>query len=281
VLTSPLAKKGGLTASMHFALGLALFELKSYAESAEQMRQCLAKRQQPALAPINTDILTAAPYHCLAICLTRLGDTAGAEKAYEAGLAQKGRTEDLKLDYVRFLLDQNRPVEALHRLHEIVANNTLNAAAWQLGGKVALSRPDFLEFARDWTTEAIRCLPHDAVVLEQRAQALLFNGDTAGARQLWEPAWNNGHAPEALAGLVLCDILAGAAPQVPGNEIEGLEASRAFVALYQRGLAARAQRIVSGVNERITELRCALPTAAMMIEAALAEADQPAAACPA
>jgi glycosyltransferase involved in cell wall biosynthesis/Flp pilus assembly protein TadD len=281
VLTSPLARKGGLTASMHFALGLSHFELKGYAESAEQMRQCLAKRQQPALAPINTDILTAAPYHCLAMCLTRVGDTAGAEKAYEAGLAQKGRTEDLKLDYVKFLLDQNRPVDALHRLHEIVANNTLNAAAWQLGGKVALSRPDFLEFARDWTTEACRCLPQDALVAEQRAEALLFNGDTAGARQLWKCAWDNGHAPEALAALVLCDILSGTAPQAPGNEIEGLEASRAFVALYQKCLAARAQRIVSGVNGKINELRCVLPTAAMMIETALAEADHPAVACPA
>ena len=61
VLNSPLAKRGGLTASLHFALGLAHFELKQFSEAADQMRQCLARRRQPGLTPINTDILTAAP----------------------------------------------------------------------------------------------------------------------------------------------------------------------------------------------------------------------------
>ena len=47
VLNSPLAKRGGLTASLHFALGLAHFELKQFREAADQMRQCLTKRKQP------------------------------------------------------------------------------------------------------------------------------------------------------------------------------------------------------------------------------------------
>jgi GT2 family glycosyltransferase/Tfp pilus assembly protein PilF/HPt (histidine-containing phosphotransfer) domain-containing protein len=164
-LNSPLAGRGGLTASLHFALGLSLFETGRNAEAAEQMRQCLAKRRQPALAPINTDILTAAPHHCLALALAKAGDAAGAEKAFQAGLAETGRTGDLKLDYAKFLGAQNRPVEALQQLNEVVQTDALNAKAWILGGETALSRPDFREFALDWTGEAIRLLPEDRAIV--------------------------------------------------------------------------------------------------------------------
>src|SRR5262249_48220007 len=86
VLASPLAKPA-LTASLNFSLGLAHLELKQFSEAADQMRQCLAKRAKPGLAPINKDILTAAPHHCLALALVHSGDAAGAEKAFQAGLA--------------------------------------------------------------------------------------------------------------------------------------------------------------------------------------------------
>ena len=69
LLNSPLARAGGLTASLHFALGLAHLEQKQFCEAADQMRQCLAKRHQPALAPINKEIHQAGPRHCLALCL--------------------------------------------------------------------------------------------------------------------------------------------------------------------------------------------------------------------
>ncbi|HEU5397110.1 MAG TPA: glycosyltransferase, partial [Verrucomicrobiae bacterium] len=79
-LQSPLAKQSALSASLHFALGLALFELKRFPEAADAMRQCLARRREPSLAPINTDILTAVPHHCLALASMKSGDAAGAEK---------------------------------------------------------------------------------------------------------------------------------------------------------------------------------------------------------
>ena len=163
-LNSPLAKQGGLTASLHFALGLAFFELKKFREAAEEMRQCLAQRKQPSLAPINTDILTAVPHHCLALSLMKLGDHAGAEKAFKSGLAGGGDAPSpksasgeppllqLKLDYAKFLAGQNRQLEALQQLNELVAANARNAAAWRLGGEIALGKSEFLEFARDWTS---------------------------------------------------------------------------------------------------------------------------------
>ncbi len=139
-LASPLAKQRGLTASLHFALGLAFFELKRFREAAEEMRQCLAQRKQPSLAPINTDILTAVPHHCLALSLMKLGDHAGAEKAFKSGLAENVPPAELKLDYAKFLAGQNRQVEALQQLNELVAANSRNAAAWRLGGEIALGR---------------------------------------------------------------------------------------------------------------------------------------------
>jgi hypothetical protein len=46
VQRSPLAKAGGLTASLHWLFGLACIESKNFVEGAEQMRQCLAKRDK-------------------------------------------------------------------------------------------------------------------------------------------------------------------------------------------------------------------------------------------
>ena len=64
----------------------------------------------PALTPINTDIHTAAPQHCLALSLAKLDDHAGAEKAFAAALAETGHVEEAKLDYAKFLR-RNRPVD--------------------------------------------------------------------------------------------------------------------------------------------------------------------------
>jgi len=130
VLTSPLARMGtGLTASLHFSLGLAHLELKQFSEAADQMRQCLAKRGQRSLSPIHRDILTAAPFHCLAVSLAALGKTDDAEKAFQAGLKEIEHVNALRLDYARFLFEQKRAVDALHPLNEIVTHDPHNVAA--------------------------------------------------------------------------------------------------------------------------------------------------------
>ena len=275
VLNSPLAKQVGLTASLHFALGLAHFELKQFGEAADQMRQCLSRRKQPALTPINTDILTAAPQHCLALSLARLGDFAGAEKAFIAALAENGHVETAKLDYAKFLQGQNRPVDALHRLHEIVAANARHFAAWKLGGEIALSQPEFLEFAGDWTGEAISALPENPVIAAQRAEALMLNGDSAAARELWEKLWRSEPEPRALAALILCEIGEDKTRHAPADG-EERATSIAFLEWYKKLIAVRAQELVRKINERLETLSPSLPTAAGMLEAALCEADAPA-----
>ena len=270
-LQSPLAKNGGLTASLHFALGLAFFELKQFREAAGQMRQCLAKRKEPAAGPINTDILTAVPFHCLALSLVKLNDAAGAEMAFKSGLAENAPPDELKLDFAKFLAGQNRPLEALGRLNEVVAANTRNAAAWRLGGEIALGRVEFLEFALDWTGEAFKALPDNPAVAMQRAEALMLNGRTAEASGLWRNVWSSEPQPRLLAAWILCEV-AGPSPRAPSAGGDERAASLEFVKWYQKLIAARAAGVIEKMNGQLDRLKCALPTAAKMLEAALTEA---------
>jgi tetratricopeptide (TPR) repeat protein len=276
VLLSPLARQGGLTASLHLALGLAQFELKQFSEAADQMRQCLAKRKQPALSPINTDIHTAAPQHCLALSRAKLGDLAGAEKTFQLALAEPGGGENLRLDFAKFLAAQNRFVEALGKLHEIVAPNPRQAAAWRLGGEITLGRPELLEFAREWTGEAVRALPDDSVLAGQHADALLLNGDTPAALELWEKIWDRDRSARTLAALILCEAVEAPTTHAPDDGVDELAASRAFIEWYQKLIAVRASALTVRINEQLDKLSRALPTAARMLESALQEAETPA-----
>ena len=272
VLNSPLARNGGLTASLHFALGLAHYELNQSGEAAEQMRQCLTKRKQPALSPINTDILTAAPQHCLALSLAKLNDAAGAEKAFQAGLAESGRTEDLKTDYARLLAATNRPVEALKLLHEVVSADACHLPAWKLGGEIALSRAEFREFALDWTGEAVRMLPDEATLTSQRGEALLLNQQTAEALKAWLVACQHERRARALAAAVLCSVIESQPLPRLANAAEESAVSRAFVDWYRKLVAADAAQTVAKINTCAEALRPTLPTAMKLLDAVLAEA---------
>ncbi|HEX3857848.1 MAG TPA: glycosyltransferase [Verrucomicrobiae bacterium] len=276
VLNSPLAKNSGLTASLHFALGLSQFELKNYDEAAKQMQQCLAKRKKPTLSPINTDVLTIAPEHCLALNLAKLGDAAGAEKTFQKilGEAEQKNSENIKLDYIKFLAGQNRAVEALQKLHEMVAANARNIVAWRMGGEIALSHPEFLEFARDWTGEAMRYAAEDSVVTAQRAEALMLSGDTAAAMELWEQSWNSEREPRILAALILCESVESPTTHAPQDEQEEAAASRAFIGWYRKLLTAKAQQTIVRLNEQTDKLSRALPGAAKILEATMAEVDR-------
>jgi len=275
VLTSPLARHGGLTASLHFALGLAHFELKQFCEAADQMRQCLSTRKQVCLTPINTDVNTAAPQHCLALCLVKLGDNAAAEKAFAAAVAENGKVEAAKQDYAQFLCNNDRPVDALNQLHGVAIINPRNIAAWRLGGEIALSRTEFLEFALEWTTEAFKALPENPVIAAQYAEALMLNNKPAEAAKLWEPICRSEPEARTLAALILSEIAAGLTPHAPNPGTDEQSASRAFVEWYQKLIAVRAKLLIEAVNGRLDPLAQVLPSAAEMLRNALSEASAP------
>lgn len=273
VLTSPLARMDdGLSASLHFSLGLAQLELKRFSEAANQMRQCLAKRGQRSLAPIIREINSAAPHHCLALALAGAGDAGGADESFREGLRQAGNVEPVRRDYARFLAAGNRHVEALQQLHEVVKTNPQDAESWRFGGEIALGRPEFVKFAGNWTGEAARHFPGLPVILAQHAEALMLAGDTTAAMEVWERVWNQVQRPPVLAALILCETLAAPSTHMPQEATEEAAVSRAFIAWYRKLLAFKANRTVVALNEHTEKLSLALPTAAGMLDRAMTEA---------
>ncbi len=276
VLNSPLAKNGGLTASLHFSLGLSQFEKKNYPAAAEQMRSVLAKRKQPALTPINLDIHSAAPQHCLALCLARMDDLKGAEKAFNEAIAATGRTNEARVDLAKFLADQGRVTDALQTLHAAITTDAQCVTAWRLGGELALGRAELLEFAGDWTGEAFKALPENPLIAAQRAEALMLNGDVTAAGELWEKIWRSEPDPRPLAALILCETLTAPTTPAPHAGPDEHATSTAFIGWYQKLLSVRALTVTDRLNEQLEKLSRALPTAAQMLETALTEAVVPA-----
>ena len=267
---TPLAKTGGLSASHHFSLGLACMELKQPAEAAEQMRQCLAKRSQPALSPVNKEILKGGPSHCLAICLGALQQKDAAARAFADALRDEPSSRRVRLDFARFQAGNGQPLEALKLLNDLTAENPSEAAVWQLGGQIALSRVEFLEFARDWTGEAQKHFPDHSSIVLQRAEALLLTQDVNNALPLWRKA-HSPNSPGQTAALVLCEFLAGEYSRefTPADEVL---VSREFLQWYRRLIAAGAHSSVNLLHERMDQVRAVLPGFVRTWEAATKQA---------
>ena len=270
-LTSPLAKLGGgLTASLHFTLGLAQMELKEFAAAAEQFRQCLAKRDRPALTPVNLEIRKAGPRHCLALCLEQMGETDAAAEEFRLALETEPLAWPVRHDYARFLATHDRQIEALNLFFVLAGEKPGEPQVWLQGGQLALTRPEFLEVALDWTAEAERHLPDDPAVVQQRAEALMLAGQCSMALPLWR-RWPSGSNPALAAALVLCETVAGENQFSPAPAAE-VAVSREFVNWYQRLLRFNAQPTVEALNARVEGLQRVLPSAAGILTSALAEA---------
>ena len=271
VLASPLAKLGGgLTASLHFTLGLAQMELKEFAAAAEAFRQCLAKRDRPALTPVNLEIRKAGPRHCLALCLDHIGETDAASEEFRLAIETEPQSRPVRYDYARFLAAHERQADALNLFFALAGEKPGEAQVWLEGGRLALTRLEFLEVALDWTAEAERHLPDEPAVVQQRAEALMLAGQCGAALLLWRrwPAVSN----HALAGaLVLCETAVGENQFAPAAAVEAA-VSREFLKWYQRLLQFNARPTVDVLNARIEILERILPSAAGMLAGALAEA---------
>jgi tetratricopeptide (TPR) repeat protein len=271
VQRSPLAKAGGLTASLHWLFGLACIESKNFVEGAEQMRQCLAKRDKPALSPVNKNILKAGPSHCLALCLSALKQTRAADKAFRAAVEADPKSSVVQFDYARFLAENCQEVEALKWVHQLSTADPSDAMIWQFGGHVALSKPDFLEFACDWTSEAVKFFPAHGGIAQQRAQALLLSGQPDGALALWKQ-FGAASNPSHRAALIICETLLNQPLQPVPAEMAG-RVDQEFVTWYRRLLAANAGKVIHALNQRTELLRRVVPAAVQMLEAARAEAN--------
>lgn len=235
------------------------------------MRQCLAKRKEPCLTPIVTDVQSTVPYHCLAACLSQLGDRPGAEQAFIAALSETDHLEPVKLDYAKFLQTDNRLVDALHQLHDVVTLNPLNVEAWTLGGEITLEHGEFVEFGCDWTSEALKVLPDNPVIAAHRAEALMLHDQPAEAAPFWDKIRSSEPAPRPLAALILCEVAAGQASHAPSGNPDEKSTSIAFVQWYQKLIAVHSKAMMEKINGRLDVLEEVLPTAAQMIRNALSE----------
>ncbi len=270
-LNTSVAKAAGLTSTLHWVLGLAYFELKRLPEAAEQMRQCIAKRQQPCLSPVNRDVLTGAPHHCLAMCLLKLGDHDAAERQLLAALKESPESRPILKDYAKFLADRGRPVEALQQLLQLVNQQIDDVAVWLYGAQIALSRPEFLEFASDWTGQASQHLPDHPQVGHQRAETLMLTGDAPGALALWRRFPLEDAAAQA-AQLVLGEMVSGANPGLVPAHLEPA-ASQRFIQWYRHLVQFGASQAISTINANLNRLAAALPSAATALRQVVAEAE--------
>ncbi|MGA2176367.1 MAG: glycosyltransferase [Verrucomicrobiota bacterium] len=271
----PFAQSAGLTASQHFSLGLAYLELQQPAEAAEQMRQCVAKRRRPVLSPINREILKAGPNHCLALCLTKLGEAGAARQAFDAALADDPSARPVRFDFARFHAAQGRPIDALKLLNQLREENPADLLVWHLGGQIALSRPESLEFACNWTGEAVKHFPQNQSLLVQRAEALMLSQDIEQALPLWRDA-HAPNSPRQRAALVLCELLAGA----PRHQIlpaEEPSLSQEAIYWYRQWINVGAHSLLHQLHESMEKIRLVLPGFVRAWEAATRQVRQAAA----
>jgi hypothetical protein len=71
--------------------------------------------------------------------------------------------------------------------------------------------------------------------------------------------------------LILCETLESASQHAPDKIVDEPTTSRAFIKWYQRLIAMRAHPVIQRVNARLDDLSRTLPTAANMLQKALAE----------
>jgi tetratricopeptide (TPR) repeat protein len=268
VLQSPLAKHAGLTASMHFNLGLALLELRQFPEAADQFQLCLSRRDRPALSPVLAEVRKAGPRHCLALCQQRLNRPEAAAKSFEEALGEDATSRPLRFDYASFLAKQNRPVEALQLLQGMISGTQDDLAVWIGGARIGLHFAALNEFVAEWTGEAIKFFPDEELVRLFRAEALLYNQRLEESLAIWRQMPALG--PRHQAAQLLCEILVGHGEvkiAVPSEAVE-----REFLKLYRALVERGASNAIHQLHAKIDEIKTVLPGAAKILEQVMLEA---------
>ncbi len=268
VLQSPLSKKAGLTASLHFILGLALLELKQFSEAGEQFQFCLKKRDRAVLSPVHKDIRKGGPRHCLALCQKMLNQPEAAAKNFAEALEEDPKSIPVRLDYAMFLEETNQSVEALKVLNSLLGEHPEHLSAWLIGGKIALNHPELHAFAEEWTGEAMKHHAGDAMVQVQRAEALTLNQHTEGALPLWRKT--RFQSPRYVAARVLCEVVAGTEFGVESAQEQAVSVE--FLNWYRYFLQRDATDIVMRIHQLLPQFRRILPSAAVLLGQALEEA---------
>jgi hypothetical protein len=108
----------------------------------------------------------------------------------------------------------------------------------------------------------------------QRAEALTLAGQRAAALPLRRRVAASADPPEeaqALAAIVLCETAPGQSVSGPPTALE-TRVSREFLTWYQRLVRFNARAALEALNARLEPLQSAIPSAARLLAAALAQA---------
>jgi glycosyltransferase involved in cell wall biosynthesis/tetratricopeptide (TPR) repeat protein len=273
VMTSRLANDCGPTASLHFLAAAGLMKLDRPAEAIPHLQACLAKRGQPTLTPPCKQVFRGGPRHLLAECFCKTKQVAEAEEAFKEGLKEDPDSVGLLRDYAYFLHKSERSLEAMQVLHQFLGSGVDDEHIWHLGCLISNSRPEFAEFASDWTAEAIKFHPEHPGIVRARGEALLKAGELRESVPFFKKAPHR-EEPDALAAVVLAELGAGDPVSGVGSANEA-DVSREFIAWYRRLLATKAQKAVRAINGKLEILAGVLPTASRMLKQALEEAGSP------
>ena len=257
------------TASQHFIIGLAHSALKNWEPCVTHLQQCLNLRNQPALTPIHQDIRSATPAHCLAHALRKLGRKAEAKTAFEQALQDDPLNEAARVEFAAFQAEEGQIVPALTLLNAGIQQNPKQAKIWEAGGALSLRQRDTLEFALDWSNEALKHLPNHPTLQRQRAETLLLNGHVHEALPLWSEVSGSNDAANS-SGLILCRLFAGESqsPLAPDREVA---VSQDVIRRYRQSVELGLDGWVHALHQRVDTLRQTLPSAARLIDQVVAE----------
>jgi glycosyltransferase involved in cell wall biosynthesis/Tfp pilus assembly protein PilF len=259
------------TASHYFIQGLAESALQRWEACATSLQQCLKLRSQPALTPIHQDIRGGTPGHCLAHALRKLGRTVDANKAYEQSLQDAPLNEAARVEFAAFQAESGQIIPALTLLHEGVQKNANQPKVWEVGTAISLRHKDTLEFALDWSGEALKHLPDNPILKRQRAETLLLNGHVHEALPLWSQAAQSSDAAAA-SGLILCRLFAGESLQSLPPDYERA-VSQEVIRRYRDSVELGLDDWVEALHQRLKPLHQALPSAARLIQQVVTETD--------
>jgi len=200
--------------------------------------------------------------------LWQAGNVAEAGREFATALNEDGALVPLRMDAARFEAEHGDPIAALKLFHGLVTENAAFLDAWVRGAKVALSHPDFIEFARDWTAEAIKQHPTNRELLAARGETLLLTQQFVDALPFWRQL--NGH-PRALSARLFCELMQGEF-SIDGPPANEAQTSQEFLNWYRRMVAFRAAEGVAAAGERLEMLATVLPSAARALRHVLEQA---------
>lgn len=268
---TPSAQAAGPTASLHMLFGVANYMQKRFADAVKHFKQCISKRGETCLSPVLTDVQTGGPRHMLALCYVQLSKPEEAEREYRACIKEDPKLVRAGMDFARFLEQTGRWVPALEELHRIIGVAPGEITAWRQGAELALKKPEFVDFAVDWTAEAVKHFPRDPSLGIARAEALLLKGETAEAAGYWA-RFQDSKQPAHVAALYLCRALNGERcdPLEPRFEhIVSHELCQWFRKWVQWGAELPVRRLL----ESLPALESVLPSAVQTLQAVAKEAD--------